>query len=548
MIVLIGFMGAGKSTVGRAVADRLGLGFVDTDELVEKRAGASVADIFTTGGEGAFRELEREIAAEVLVGEDRVVALGGGAIGDPATCAALEWTTVVHLDVGIKEALKRVGSDEDRPLLAKDPRSLHAERRPLYERLADLTVLTDERAVADVVAEVTDRLRPPDKPRAEEEEGVAATDEPARVAVALGERSYDVIVGTDLVGRLPELVTLPPDAERAFVITHPELFDLAGRVQDSLAGAGLAVKIVVAPPGESSKSLDAAAHLYDELAAAHAGRRDLVVAVGGGVITDLAGFVASTLNRGMACLQVATTVTAQVDAAIGGKTGVNLEHGKNLVGTFHQPVAVICDVATLATLPEHEVRNGLAEVVKYGLIRDPDLVTIVEERASDLVKAEPDLMKEVVVRCARLKAGIVAADERDEAGTREWLNYGHTFGHAIEAAAGLGAVGHGEAVAVGMVLAARAARLLDRVNDACVDRHYSALEAVGLPVTLQLDFESLKKAWAHDKKYRRGVRFVLLHQPESMEVELRERGVGIPESGVEVPDEVLAKAIGSIAR
>ncbi|MDQ3985237.1 MAG: 3-dehydroquinate synthase, partial [Actinomycetota bacterium] len=274
----------------------------------------------------------------------------------------------------------------------------------------------------------------------------------------------------------------------------------------------------------------------------------LVVGMGGGVVTDLAGFVASTLNRGMPCLHVATTLMAQVDAAIGGKTAVNLAHGKNLVGTFYQPLAVICDVETLVTLGEREVRNGLAEVVKYGLIGDPELLATVENRAPDLLKAEPELMTEVVARCVRYKAAIVAEDERDETGKREWLNYGHTFAHAIEAATGFGAVAHGEAVGLGMVLAARAARLLDRVNDACVMRHERAVETVGLPLDLQLDFEALKSAWAHDKKYRRGVRFVLLLQPESMEAELRERGEGVPESGVEVPDEVLAEAVGSMSR
>ncbi len=548
MIVLVGFMGAGKTTVGRALATRLGLGFVDTDELVETRAGASVAEIFATGGEAAFRELEREVAAEVLVGEDRVVALGGGAIGDPATCAALEWTTVVHLDVGFNEAMKRVGTDAARPLLSGDPRALHAERRPLYDRLADITVDTDGLMVDDVVSKVVDRLHPAPKARGRESEPAAPETGPVRVQVSVGDRSYEVVVGTGLVARLPELVTLPRDTERAFVITHPELRERAEGMSDSLAGAGLSVKIVTVPAGESSKSLDTAARLYDELARSNASRRDLVVGMGGGVVTDLAGFVASTLNRGMPCLHVATTLMAQVDAAIGGKTAVNLAHGKNLVGTFYQPLAVICDVETLVTLGEREVRNGLAEVVKYGLIGDPELLATVENRAPDLLKAEPELMTKVVARCVRYKAAIVAEDERDETGKREWLNYGHTFAHAIEAATGFGAVAHGEAVGLGMVLAARAARLLDRVNDACVMRHERAVETVGLPLDLQLDFEALKSAWAHDKKYRRGVRFVLLLQPESMEAELRERGEGVPESGVEVPDEVLAEAVGSMSR
>ena len=521
MIVLVGFMGAGKTTVGRTLAARLRLPFADVDASVEARAGVSIAELFERDGEAGFRRLESEVARELLQGPDGVVALGGGALGDPAIATALEWATVVWLDVSFGEAMRRVGKSTERPLLRRtDPRALYDSRRAAYERIADLTVTVDQRTAAEIAEEIAASVGAPDASGA------------ARVTVELGDRSYDVVVGEGLVGRLAEITPPPPDAEKVFLVTHPELEPHAADALSSLSSAGLKTHTLTVPVGEGSKSLASATFLLAELAELGAHRHDLVVGFGGGVVTDLAGFVASTYHRGMPIVHVATTLLAQVDAAIGGKTAVNLPQGKNLAGTFHQPRAVVCDVSILRTLPSEELAAGLAEVVKYGLIADPELLMLVEEKAREVFAGDAEVLGEIVRRSAAIKAEVVARDET-EGGPRAYLNYGHTFGHAIEHVTARSAVPlrHGEAVALGMMAAAYAAHELGRIDEAAVAAHRRALEAAHLPVSATFHLEDLEEAWRHDKKYRRGVRFVVLG------------GLGRPEAGVAVDDDTLRRAL-----
>ncbi|MGH2695255.1 MAG: 3-dehydroquinate synthase, partial [Actinomycetota bacterium] len=319
--------------------------------------------------------------------------------------------------------------------------------------------------------------------------------------------------------------------EKAFVVTHAGLEQDAADLIGSLEGRGLAIRFLTVPEGEPAKSLATAESLYAALGDADAHRADLVVSFGGGVVCDVAGFVASTYNRGMPIAQVPTSLTAQVDAAIGGKTGVNIPQGKNLVGTFHQPVAVLCDVALLRALPDEELRSGLAEVCKYGFIAEPSLLELLEGHKNAVFERDSELLTEIVARSAAIKAEIVSADERETTGRRAHLNYGHTFAHAIENAAGYGAVRHGEAVSLGMMAAAYLARELDRIDDAAVGLHRRVLGSLGLPVTAKLDVDALEAAWKRDKKYRGGVRFVLLTR------------IGRPESGVEAPRNVVQRAI-----
>ncbi len=521
MIVLAGFMGAGKTAVGRVLATRLRLPFVDVDAMIEARAGTTIDALFEERGEAAFRRLESETVMGVLNGPDAVVALGGGSLGDPSVTTALEWAKVVHLDVSFREAMLRLAGATDRPLLRReDPKGLYDARRATYERAADHRVAVDGRTADEIADEIAGLI------------GSSPAAGEWRIPVSLGSRSYDVIVGTGLVARLADLVPVPADAEKAFVVTHPELEELAADAVASLSSAGLKTHTLTVPAGEASKSFAAATGLLGELAGLGAHRHDLVAGFGGGVVTDLAGFVASTYHRGMPVVHVPTTLLAQVDAAIGGKTAVNLSQGKNLVGTFHQPRAVVCDVDTLRTLPREDLVAGLAEVVKYGLIADPTLLDIVVERSGAVLEREPDVLAEIVTRSAAIKAGIVALDET-ETGARAHLNYGHTFGHAMEhvSARGDAPLRHGEAVALGMMAAAFAAHELGRIDDAAVTSHRRALEAAGLPVSATFELDDLEEAWQHDKKYRRGLRFVLL------------TGLGRPEAGVEIDRNTLWRAL-----
>ena len=451
-----------------------------------------------------------------------MVALGGGAPTDGTVRSALDEAIVVYLDTRYETARDRAGGDAARPLFAGgDAEALFRARVPVYESIADITVTTDGRSPEVVAKEISDELLA----------GSGQAREPERVTVELGERSYEVLVGRGLIGRVANLMPRLDHAEKAFVISHPELEMYSDRVTRSLEGAGLSATRLDVPEGEASKNIEVAARLLGEMADAPAHRHDVVVSVGGGVVSDLAGFVASTYARGVPVVHVATSLLGQVDAAIGGKTGVNLPQGKNLVGTVHQPIQVVCDIDALDTLPDAELRSGMAEVIKYGLIRDPDLLDVVLVRGDDILRRDPQTLEELVLRSARAKAVVVGEDEFERGG-RAALNYGHTFAHALEQAAGYSGIRHGEAVALGMMAAAYLAEELGRIDSDAVELHRRSLEAVGLPVAAPLRIEDLESAWMRDKKYKEGVRFVLLSD------------IGVVETGIRVDREIVARALG----
>ncbi|MDP8962139.1 MAG: 3-dehydroquinate synthase [Actinomycetota bacterium] len=332
------------------------------------------------------------------------------------------------------------------------------------------------------------------------------------VRVDLDERAYDVVIGRGVLADLARHVPLPVGARRVAIVTQPPVGRYAAPVRAALAAAGLEVHELTVPDGEQAKDVAVLGRLYRALARIPLGRGDLIFAVGGGVVGDLAGFLAATWHRGVPVVQVPTTLLGQVDAAIGGKTGVNLPEGKNLVGAFHQPLAVIADVEALATLPPRERIAGLAEVVKYGLIRDPVILELLEADPAGAVGWDPTLLEELVGRSAAVKARVVAADER-EFGQRSHLNLGHTHGHAIEAVTGYTRYLHGEAVAIGICTALRLGARIGLGPRALVERTEALLCRLGLPVrTPPLDRAALWSAMGRDKKAQGGVRFVLLEE------------------------------------
>jgi 3-dehydroquinate synthase/shikimate kinase/3-dehydroquinate synthase len=476
-IVLVGFMGSGKSKVGKRLARKTGRMHIETDDLVTARE--PIADIFARGGEAAFRAREREAVKEAARSKDAVISTGGGTVVDPSNVRELKRNgTIVYLQADESELVRRLSrSKRERPMLAGDipgrVRELLAQRAPIYESVADVIVRSDERNADRVVESIASKLSL---------NGASRTD---RVRVGT-DPPYTVTIGRGLVDR----IELPTGAEKAVVISHPRLKRLYGSV--------FRHRWLTFPEGEASKTFDTAARLAEGLAREGLHRDDVVIAFGGGVVGDVAGFVASTYGRGIRVIQVPTTLLAMVDSSVGGKTGVNLPQGKNLVGTFHQPYAVYADLDVLRTLPARELRAGMAEVVKYAFIADPSILELVERGD----------MHGIVTRCVKIKADVVASDERD-AGRRAILNYGHTLGHAIELASDLH---HGEAVAIGMVYAAIVARILG-VSD-LVDDHRRAIEAVGLPTEIPgLRWPVVRKRMVLDKKYARGDRMVLLEAP-----------------------------------
>ncbi len=332
------------------------------------------------------------------------------------------------------------------------------------------------------------------------------------VHVNLGPRSYDIEIGSGNLAQAAKFCDAEADDSHAVVITDSNVDGLyTETVTEPLADLGCEVDILAIEAGEQSKSSDVAAELWERMLDEGADRKSVVVALGGGVVGDLAGFVAATFGRGLRFVQIPTTLLAQVDSSVGGKVGINLPGGKNMVGAFWQPRGVLIDVDVLQTLPDREYRSGLAEVVKYGVIQDADFFAYLEANIKPVNDREPSVLTRIVERCCRLKADVVEQDEREETGLRSILNYGHTFCHAFEAATGYEQHLHGEGVAIGMMCAARLAERLGRVDAAFVERQRALLEAFRLPLDVpDVDHDELIEFMYRDKKVDRGkLRFVL---------------------------------------
>jgi len=332
------------------------------------------------------------------------------------------------------------------------------------------------------------------------------------VRVNLADRSYDIEIGAGNLAQAGRFLKDRGEVSQAVIFTDENVQEPhAVAVAKSLVGESIEVSIVAIAAGEKSKAVDVAAKLWEGMLELAADRKTVVVAVGGGVIGDLAGFIAATFARGLRFLQVPTTLLAQVDSSVGGKVGINLSQAKNMVGAFLQPLGVLIDTATLDTLPKREYLSGLSEVIKYGVILDAEFFAGLEASVAKLVARDPQTLIRVIARCCRLKADVVEKDEREETGLRAVLNYGHTFAHAFEALTGYGELLHGEAVSIGMMCAARLAERLGRVDAAFVARQGALIETLGLPLTVpKLDHEKILATMMHDKKVEHGkLRFIL---------------------------------------
>ena len=526
-IILTGFSGTGKSAVGREVARSLGWRFVETDEEVVAQAGKSIADIFAQEGEPRFRELERQAVRVACQGERVVVSTGGGALIDAENRELMlnSGGVVVCLEARLQTIYQRLTGDGDdgsdatvRPLLAgPEPleriRSLKEQRQSTYA-LAHWTVHTDDLTLDQVATEVLRGWRTIRDARAVAEmpSSSASLEEPICV-VRTTSGAYPIYVGWELRQHLVQYLAQVGVHGTAYLIQDGAVARPHGRgVQVTLHEGGIEVHTFAVPSGETSKSLEMAHLIYQWLVGRRAERNHAILALGGGVVGDLVGYVAATFLRGMPLIQMPTTLAAMTDAAIGGKVAVNLPQGKNLVGAFYQPRAVIADLSTLATLPQREQVAGWAETIKHALILDAELLEELERKADVLLCLERDAVQRVVARSLALKAGVVAEDERETTGRRTILNYGHTVGHALEAATEYEAYLHGEAVAVGMAVAAELGRRLGVTPASLVERQAALLERFGLPQQcLGVDVAAILGAMELDKKTSAGsIGWVLL--------------------------------------
>jgi shikimate kinase/3-dehydroquinate synthase len=499
-LVFLGFMGAGKSAAARDLAAVMGTRALDTDRLLEERLGHTIEEEFERRGEASFREHEEALCIEVLeaAGSGDVIALGGGAVLSERTREALARHVAILLEVDPDDAWRRA-SGKGRPL-ARDPDAFarrYAERDMLYRAVADAVLPSADRRVARRALPHLRTLR----------DGVRLL----WAHAASGE--YPVLIGAAATEADPW-----PATGRPYVVSDETVEALhGGRIAH-----GATVTVTV-PPGERHKTLGTVERVQRELAIAGATRSDHIVALGGGVVGDVAGFCAATYQRGVPVVQVPTTLVAQVDSAYGGKTGVDIPEGKNYVGAFHQPAGVLVDTGMLATLPEPELAAGRAEVIKTALIAGGGLW--------DAVRRGRFQDDEVVLECARTKLAVVAADERD-GGRRQVLNLGHTVGHALETATGYARLRHGEAVGLGLLAALRLSH-----QEGLHAEVGALLERARLPTTFpDADVDAVVAATARDKK-RQGegsVPFVLVAAP------------GDVRHGQLVPDDELRAAVAEL--
>lgn len=515
-IFLYGPPGSGKSSVGRELAEKLGLSFLDLDASIETKLGQSIAEFMSERGETAFRQVESETLKEALTGSEEVISLGGGTLLRDMNRAQVEAVgNVACLTGSLQTLIQRLhGEAERRPLLSGDleeklpalleARSSHYESFPIW-------IQTDGKELADIAWDVQVAL--------------------GRFRVTGMGAGYDVVVEAGGLKELGEALKVR-GLEHPILVTDENVGRIYGEpARESLRCAGYEAKLLTIPAGESAKTLETVNRLWKEFLAADLDRKSTVVALGGGVLSDLAGFAAATFMRGAGWVVVPTTLLSMVDASLGGKTGFDLAEGKNLVGAFHPPRLVLADPEVLSTLPEAEFTSGLAEVVKHGIIADPELFELCAQ-GEEAIRAN---LPEVVRRAMAVKVGIIEEDPY-ERGRRAALNLGHTVGHAVEAASDY-RLRHGEAVAIGMVVEARLAKRMGIATAGMAEEIAVPLAELGLPTAIppNITREAVLRSMKMDKKKSSSVLKLALP------VRIGEVEVGV---AVEDADSILDEAFG----
>ncbi|HEX8404506.1 MAG TPA: bifunctional shikimate kinase/3-dehydroquinate synthase AroKB [Duganella sp.] len=520
-VFLVGLMGAGKTTIGRILARKLGLRFMDSDHEIEARTGASIPWIFEIEGEPSFRRREADVIRELTGQQDLVLATGGGAVLDADSRAHLKARgTVIYLRTTVHNILQRTAHDKNRPLLqTADPRKkleeLMAVRDPLYMEIADVVIDTGRPNVQSMVQSILTQL---ERLACEAAPNCVTQAEPSMneestilLNVDLGERGYPISIGPALLDD-GALLARHVHGDKVAIVTNTTIAPLyLARVEAGLRGAGKQVMTIVLPDGEEFKNWASLMQIFDTLLTNKADRKTTLLALGGGVIGDLTGYAAASYMRGVDFIQVPTTLLSQVDSSVGGKTGINHPLGKNMIGAFHQPRAVIADTSTLETLPARELSAGLAEVIKHGAIIDAAFFDWIEANMDKLMARDKGALAYAIARSCEIKADVVRQDER-EGGLRAILNFGHTFGHAIENGMGYGVWLHGEAVGCGMVMAAELSLRMGLVDEATVARMRAVVAAAGLPVKApDLGAARWLELMEVDKKNEGGaIKFILL--------------------------------------
>ena len=517
-IFLTGFSGSGKTDVGKYVAAKMQRSFVDLDIEISKFANMSIEEIFSVKGEVTFRQIETEILAKISASDNQVISTGGGIVEKDQNHQIMNSTgTIICLETTPETICSRLekqySNDTNathRPMLSagytlENIKDLKQRRQHMYAK-AHWTVHTDCLSIGQVSEEVERAYRLLDNGSRFAEDSLLSS------VVRTSSGDCPIWVGWDILPSIGSRLKSISSSNQAFIICDDGTKKFAEIAERSLQDSGISVEVRSIHPGETSKTLQVASDLYGWLGSFHAERNNPIIAVGGGVVGDISGFVAATYLRGMPFIQVPTSMLAMMDASIGGKTAVDMPHGKNLVGSFHQPKFVIVDVKTLIDLPKRHLSAGWAEAIKHGFILDKELVFDFERNAPALMNLEREITTEIVKRSIAIKSEIVSLDEHETLGKRILLNYGHTIGHAIEFAGGFSRYLHGEAVSIGMVAAANISMRKGLLTKDEVKRQISLQKMMGLPVKFSgLEVDEIQRAMLSDKKSKdKQINWVLL--------------------------------------
>jgi len=493
-IYLTGFMASGKSKIGAALADRLGWSFQDTDHLIEEKDGRTVAAIFAEDGEATFRSKEMELIHELAQSEKRIIALGGGTLTNPGVAEILRKSgLLIRLQASTDVLVERISRRDTRPLmLGLSEEEIRAKvehmlaEREVYYRMADFTVESNDntsvRQVVDSIMRALDvwthrkvTVNPGDSPR------------------------YPILIGDHYLHKISGFLQSLPGESSYLLVTDSNVLEKQKNILHKIRKQAQNCRFFSFPAGERNKNINALNRLFTFMLKRRYTRKTTLLQFGGGVVGDMAGFGAATYQRGIGFIQIPTTLLSMVDSSVGGKVAVNHPLGKNMIGAFYQPRAVLIDIAVLETLPDEEYLAGLAEVVKYGVIYDEEFFSWLENHTTELLARDEKILAQTVQRCCEIKAEVVSQDEKEQ-GIRAILNYGHTFGHAIEKLTEYRTFSHGLAVALGMRVAGRLAVLNNMWSTTEEQRQNNLFDALNFPSTFAVDREEAWQAMGVDKK------------------------------------------------
>lgn len=503
-IFLIGFMGTGKSTTGRILANMSGYEFFDSDEEIEKKAGMTIKDIFSRQGESCFRKLESEVIEDLANRRGCVISTGGGVVLSGRNMEILKSNgTIISLKAKPEVILERIDKTGGRPLLnVDDPCNaiygiLNA-REGLYkgDLILDTSYMNPEETAVRINAFVSSKKQS------------------SRFTIDFASGACEIVSGSHLIDYLDIFIDSVYPKGKILIISNPAVHGLWGSKLIGALEGRYPLDWCLIPDGEEYKNIESLLKIYDKAAEMKLERDSLIIGFGGGVIGDITGFAASTFMRGIPYIQIPTTLLSQSDSGIGGKTAINYKEGKNLIGSFYQPKMVIADSSLLVTLPLREFSSGLAEVIKYGIISDYEFFEYLENKMDKILHLDQEDMSYIIRKSCSIKASIVQQDEMDH-GPRMLLNYGHTIGHAIEAATGYGLFRHGEAISLGMEGAAYIAAAVGIMKENYRSRQSKLLAGAGLPIRFpDMDIEKVFNLMKSDKKSQKGhIRFVLPKSP-----------------------------------